>query len=82
MRKVVVIGLVLSLLLAWVVVAQTAGVQHPVQLAAAEYHGNVNSHVFHAPGCRYYNCQNCTAVFHSRQAAIQAGYRPCKICNP
>jgi hypothetical protein len=46
------------------------------------YHGNTQSHVFHRPGCRYYNCKNCTAVFHSREAAISTGYRPCKVCNP
>ena len=31
------------------------------------YHGNVKSKVFHKPGCRYYNCKNCTATFRSRQ---------------
>ncbi|MGA2937458.1 MAG: Ada metal-binding domain-containing protein [Syntrophobacteraceae bacterium] len=42
----------------------------------------VRSHVFHRPGCMHYNCSNCTEVFTSREAAIRAGYRPCKICNP
>ena len=46
------------------------------------YHGNVSSRIFHAPHCRYYNCKNCTAVFKSREEAIQAGHRPCKVCNP
>ncbi|MBA7680632.1 hypothetical protein ES703_88953 [subsurface metagenome] len=46
------------------------------------YHGNVKSKVFHKPGCRYYNCKDCTATFRSRQNAINAGYRPCKICKP
>lgn len=50
--------------------------------AGITYHGNVKSGVFHAPSCRYYDCKNCNAVFHSRQDAINAGYRPCKICNP
>ena len=46
------------------------------------YHGNVKSKVLHAPGCKYYNCKNCTAVFNSRGEAIRLGYRPCKLCQP
>lgn len=46
------------------------------------YHGNVRSRVFHHPRCMHYNCKNCTAVFYSREEAIKAGYRPCRICNP
>lgn len=51
-------------------------------LAKIVYHGNVETHVFHSPGCRYYNCDNCTLIFKSRAEAINAGYRPCKICKP
>ena len=51
-------------------------------LAGVIYHGNVKSGVFHRPSCRYYNCKNCIAEFASREAAIAAGFRPCKICNP
>ncbi len=46
------------------------------------YHGNVKSKVFHRPGCRYYNCKNCVAVFQTREEAIEAGFRPCKVCRP
>jgi methylphosphotriester-DNA--protein-cysteine methyltransferase len=46
------------------------------------YHGNTQSKVFHRPICRYYNCGNCTKKFNSRQEAIDAGYRPCRVCNP
>jgi len=46
------------------------------------YHGNVKSKKFHRPSCRYYNCKNCTAIFHSREKAIQAGYVPCGLCRP
>lgn len=46
------------------------------------YHGNVNSKIFHAPWCRYYNCKNCTRTFNSRGEAIRAGYRPGKACDP
>ena len=46
------------------------------------YHGNVNSHVFHKPGCSAYNCKNCTEIFKSREDALKAGYRPCGNCKP
>lgn len=46
------------------------------------YSGNTSSGIFHAAGCRYYDCKNCTAHFSSRDAAVSAGYRPCKICRP
>ena len=46
------------------------------------YHGNVKSKKFHRPSCRYYNCKNCTAIFHSREEAILAGYEPCGLCKP
>ena len=83
-------GLLLALLLcslaAW---AQTSGAlareEAPALLtaqAATIYHGNVRSKKFHRPGCRYYNCKNCTAEFTSREQAIQAGYVPCKVCKP
>ncbi|TDT82710.1 Ada metal-binding domain-containing protein [Pseudodesulfovibrio indicus] len=54
----------------------------PLTVAQAEYHGNRNSHIFHQAGCRHYNCKNCTVVFATRQAALKAGFRPCKICKP
>jgi hypothetical protein len=46
------------------------------------YHGNTSSKSFHAPGCTYFSCSNCTAVFQTREAAIQAGYHPCGRCKP
>jgi hypothetical protein len=49
---------------------------------AAAYHGNVQSHIFHQANCRYYSCKACTAQFNTREKAIKAGYRPCKICKP
>lgn len=52
------------------------------QKIEAVFHGNLKSRVFHRTGCRYFNCKNCTAVFNSREEAINAGYRPCKICKP
>lgn len=50
--------------------------------AAQNYHGNVQSRIFHAPNCRYYSCAACVAVFPSREKALAAGYRPCKVCKP
>lgn len=50
--------------------------------AQGPYHGNTNSHKFHAPHCRYYDCPHCTRIFYTREEAIGAGYVPCKVCNP
>jgi len=49
---------------------------------STEYHGNTQSKIFHGPSCRYYNCGHCTKIFKTRQEAIDAGYRPCKVCHP
>ena len=65
-------------LLALVAVGLSTG----VGLAAAKYHGNTNSMIFHQSSCRYYNCKNCTREFNTREGAIAAGYRPCKVCKP
>lgn len=50
--------------------------------AQSVYHGNLRSRKFHRPGCRYYWCKNCKAVFKSREEAIKQGYVPCKVCKP
>ena len=50
--------------------------------AGVVYHGNRRSRVFHAPWCRSYSCKNCVVEFHSRDAAIDAGYRPGGHCRP
>lgn len=44
------------------------------------FHGNVSSGVYHAPGCRDYNCRHCTENFASRAAAEAAGFRPHREC--
>lgn len=61
---------------------KTEPVTIPRGTESITYHGNTQSHVFHRPGCRYYNCKNCTAVFRSREEAINAGYKPCGVCSP
>jgi hypothetical protein len=59
-----------------------------VPVRAGEFHGNVKSKVFHAPGCKDYGCKHCTAVFGSQEEAVQAGYRPLRrlqarsVCHP
>ena len=62
--------------------SDTLNSQTSTNQSTITYHGNESSKVFHKPSCRFYNCKNCTAVFSSRQAAIDAGYRPCGICKP
>jgi hypothetical protein len=46
------------------------------------YSGNRRSLVFHRRDCRYFDCSNCTRIFASRQTALDAGYRPCGLCQP
>lgn len=44
--------------------------------------GNVKSKSFHLPGCRYYDSPDCAAAFADRREALDAGYKPCKVCKP
>lgn len=48
------------------------------------YIGNTNSKIFHNPNCstikKMRNSNKIT--LHSRQEAINNGYRPCKVCKP
>ncbi len=48
--------------------------------AKVVYHGNKKSNVFHAPGCKDYDCKNCTEKFASKEDAVKAGYKPDKAC--
>src|SRR5690606_21770295 len=47
---------------------------------SAGYHGNQRSHVFHAPGCRYYDCKNCVVELGSKEEAVRRGFRPHSDC--
>ncbi|MDR1520727.1 MAG: thermonuclease family protein [Planctomycetota bacterium] len=49
---------------------------------SVSYHGNTSNRIFHREECRFFNCSDCNAVFPSRDAALQAGYRPCRVCKP
>ncbi|MCX6177805.1 MAG: hypothetical protein NT163_00230 [Chlorobiales bacterium] len=63
--------------------AVTAEKKEPAKnVTKGDYHGNTVDHIFHKPSCRYYNSKNNTAIFKTREEAIKAGYRPCKICKP
>lgn len=48
------------------------------------YVGNRNSDKFHESTCRWVSAmsESNKVGFKSRQAAIEAGYVPCKVCNP
>jgi len=44
--------------------------------------GNTGTQVFHSPDCKFSKSKKCTAVFNTRDQAIQEGYKPCGICKP
>ena len=48
------------------------------------YVGNISSHKFHKPDCRWAKkiSTGNRAYFKSRQEAINKGYTPCKVCRP
>ena len=50
-------------------------------LTEGTIHGNVNSHVFHLPGCDHYYCKNCTIEFKNVELAIKSGFEPCSACR-
>jgi len=56
----------------------------PTQTTAANYIGNSNTKVFHRPTCKYVSqiAPEHIVYFSTREEAISAGYRPCKVCNP
>jgi endonuclease YncB( thermonuclease family) len=53
---------------------------HDADKVIGRYHGNVNSKVLHGPGCKHYNCQNCTVGFNSVADAEKQGYKVHKSC--
>ena len=48
--------------------------------AGGAFHGNTESHLYHASYCRNFNCRSCTRVFVSEDEARKAGYRPAGDC--
>lgn len=62
---------------------RTSGLSAPVTASArlaGPFHGNIQSHVYHAASCRNYNCKNCTQVFVSSEDAARAGFTPAGDC--
>ncbi len=59
---------------------QPATKARQIPALAGPLHGNVRSHVFHASGCRHYDCKQCSAVLQTVTEALAAGYRPCRQC--
>ena len=49
---------------------------------APQLMGNTGTLVFHSPDCQYSKSKKCTAVFNTREEAIQEGYKPCGTCKP
>lgn len=42
--------------------------------------GNPDSKIYHKPQCHHYTAKGTTVEFKSEEAAMKAGYKPCKIC--
>lgn len=51
---------------------------------ASSYIGNSHSGIFHYSWCRYVGrmSENHKVYFDNREDAVDAGYRPCKVCTP
>lgn len=51
---------------------------------AFAYIGNTRSGIFHYDSCQYvYRMNDSNKVyFDSREDAVDAGYRPCRVCRP
>lgn len=47
---------------------------------AAPIKGNPDSKIYHKSTCKHYAAKGCTVEFKSEQAAVEAGYKPCKLC--
>ena len=51
-------------------------------VVVGSYHGDIETRIFHKPGCEFYDCKYCSEGFSSRKKAFRAGFLPCKVCNP
>jgi len=54
----------------------------PPSSTGGDYIGNVKSRKFHLPSCASLPAPQNRTWFATREAALQAGYVPCKRCNP
>ena len=53
-----------------------------IQNTGQYYVGNQNSKKFHLPACRTLPAEKNRVDFDTREAALEAGFVPCKNCNP
>ena len=53
-------------------------------LAAPQYVASINKEPFHRVSCRWAQkiLPKNAVYYDTREEAIQAGHRPCKVCNP
>lgn len=61
--------------------AQGKNAATPWNDAGSQYSANVKTGKYHKPGCKFYDCRDCTKFFRSSAAAKKAGYVPCKVCG-
>ena len=50
-------------------------------ISSGPYHGNARSKVYHAAGCQYFDCKNCTVELASAEEAKSRGFRPHESCT-
>jgi len=64
--------------------SSNAGSNVQSSAGSGAYVGNANTRVFHYSSCSYVNRmkEGNKVYFSTRDEAIAAGYRPCKVCNP
>lgn len=53
-------------------------------LAAPQYVASINKYPFHRVSCRWAQkiSPHNAVYYNTREEAVQAGHRPCKVCNP
>ena len=64
-------------------IRNSLGTTTPI-VTSIKYVGNSNTKKFHVSTCSYVGQMSADhrVNFSTRQAAINAGYVPCKVCNP
>ena len=78
-RKLLLVAVFLLFSYTTILAAQYKNAEVPIN--KQEYSANVKTMKYHKPGCKYYNCRDCTKFFKTPKAAQKAGYEPCKVCG-
>ncbi len=52
-----------------------------LSMVERKFLGNTDSLVFHTSECKFSKSKKCTAVFSTREEAVQNGYKPCSKCQ-